>query len=220
MTGTVLVAELWDGPVPDSGDLEMAAITREMRTEEVCGDVVGGQQSGGEDIFLLADGLGHVQLAADAAQSALGEFSESSSVEPAAVLEMLHRRLAHTRGAAVGIVALTEGGRNLLFAGAGNVSAFVVSSGRRRALTSTPGIVGHQVRKVREMQTSFEPERTWSCTATGVRQAWDLAAVPGLERRSAPVIAASLLRDFANRPDDASALVVRHARCASSWETR
>ena len=38
---------------------------------------------------------------------------------------------------------------------------------------------------------------------------WDLGRTPGLQRRSSAVIAATVLRDCGNRPDDASVLVAR-----------
>lgn len=210
--GTVLVAELWDAPRLPAGILDLGAVTRAIAGETVCGDAVGGRELGGYHLFLVADGLGHGPLAAAASQEALQGFHEARGTQPVAILAELHGRLARTRGAAVGVAVIDPAYRLLSFAGAGNISAFVAGAGRRRSVPSTPGIIGHRSPKLRQVDLELEDGAIVVLHSDGVRDAWDLALRPGLRRRSAAVIAACLLRDFGNRPDDASVLVARQPR--------
>jgi serine phosphatase RsbU (regulator of sigma subunit) len=98
------------------------------------------------------------------------------------------------------------------FAGVGNTSAFVDDGERRQALMSAPGIVGHRMPDVRVAEVALSADSILVMHSDGVRETWDLRAVPGLGRRSSPVVAASIFRAAATRRDDASVVVVRRRR--------
>ena len=74
----------------------------------------------------------------------------------------------------------------------------------RRSAVSYPGIVGHRAVTIRQLDFDIDDDCTLVMHSDGVKERWDLAATPGLARRSATVIAASLLRDAGGRRDDAS----------------
>jgi hypothetical protein len=108
------------------------------------------------------------------------------------------------------VAALDESYSQLRFAGIGNISAFVVRSERRSAAMSQPGIVGHQMPRLREVDLPLDETAVVVMHSDGVRETWNLRDSPGLLRRHASVIAATVLRDAGNRPDDASVLVARY----------
>ena len=207
--GTVLLAELYDVPQPAPTRIDLGGVTRPMSAEPVSGDAVAGRETDGYQVLLLADGLGHGPAAAAASQEAVAAFHASRAVRPEEVLAALHAHMSHTRGAAVGVAVIDPDFRCVTCAGVGNVSVFVVAGGRRRSFPSSPGIAGHKVPALRALEMELADDAVVVLHSDGVRDGWDLAGLPGLARRSAPVIAASLLRDFGNRPDDASVLVAR-----------
>ncbi len=207
-SGTVIVADVWpaDG---EAGEIDIGGLTRPIEGETVCGDVVGARVADGHHLLMLADGLGHGPLAADASIEATRVFHESATLDPAAILMAMHERLRGTRGAAVAVAVIDPGFGRLTFAGIGNVSAFVHDGERRHAALSQPGIVGHNAERPTPVDLALNPDAVVVMHSDGLRDRWNLGDLPGLDRRSATVIAATLLREVGNRPDDASVLVVR-----------
>ncbi|HTZ45379.1 MAG TPA: SpoIIE family protein phosphatase [Jatrophihabitans sp.] len=208
--GTVLVAELWPEQ-PPTGAFELAALTRPIDGEEECGDVVGARETDGHLVVLLADGLGHGPLAAVSARGALAAFHDSESTDPGELITRMHRAIGHTRGAAVAVASVDPAGE-LAFAGVGNISAMIDDGERRHAGLSQPGIVGHNVSRVRQHRLTLASGSLLVLHSDGMKENWNLRDVPGLGRRSAAAIAATLLRDAGTRPDDASVLVARRLR--------
>jgi hypothetical protein len=100
----------------------------------------------------------------------------------------------------------------MAFAGIGNVSTFVHDGDKRHVALSYPGIVGHDTARLRRADLAFGRGSLLIMHSDGVRETWNLQSTPGLLRRSSTVIAASILRDAGNRPDDASILVLRGRR--------
>jgi anti-sigma regulatory factor (Ser/Thr protein kinase) len=210
--GTVLVADLWARPPAEPRPLDAGALTRPMAGEQECGDAVAGRDLDGQHMFLLSDGLGHGPLAAAASAEAVQTFHESTSTDPGEVLAAMHRRLARTRGAAVGVATIDAPFETVTFAGVGNVSAFVVEAEARRALLSRPGIVGSQWPKLHAARVDISREGLVILHSDGLRDAWNLRDVPGLFRRTSAVVAGAVLREAGTRPDDASVLVARRPR--------
>ena len=127
--------------------------------------------------------------------------------EPAALLERVHRRLAGTRGAAVGIVQIT--GLVARFAGLGNVAASILSDGARKSMLSVPGIAGHQARTIRQFEYEIPPGAAVVMHSDGISSRWQPGAVPGLDARDPLLVAAVLLAEAGIHRDDAGVLVVK-----------
>ncbi len=212
--GTVLVADIWPeaaGETVATSGLDIAGVTRPIAGEQLCGDAITARTLNGSHMIMLSDGLGHGPMAADASVDAVSAFHASTTTDAHRVLEAIHTALLGTRGAAVAVATIDESFRTMHFAGIGNVSAFIVDE-RRSAALSQPGIVGHPPVRIRPFTLTLRDSAIVVLHSDGVRENWDLDKTPGLTRRSAAVIAASVLRDCGNRPDDASVLVVRRPR--------
>lgn len=210
--GTVLVADLWPTRTAAAVPVDVAGFTRSMTADDVCGDAVAGRRLDGINLFMVCDGLGHGPLAALPSAGAVETFHETTSIEPTAILAEIGARIDHTRGAAIAVIAVDTAFQRLDFAGIGNISVFVDRDERRQALPSHPGIVGHHHPRLRPLSTELDDESIVVMHSDGVREAWNLRDTPGLRRRSAAVIAATVLRDAANRPDDASIVALRHSK--------
>ena len=211
-TGTVLVCEIGGTSTTAAEGLDVGGVTRPMTGEVLCGDAIAGRNVDGIDLLMACDGLGHGPLAADASNQAVDSFHSSAERTPQGILTELNTRLNGTRGAAIAVAAVDIGNGSLTFAGIGNVSVSITDGGERRPMSSQPGIVGHRMPRVRQLEFPFGEAAVMIMHSDGVRDRWNLADTPGLARRDASVIAACLLRDWADRPDDASVLVARRWR--------
>ena len=210
--GTVLVARFWpvSGPtLSGSPVIARAGLIRPIIGETECGDDFAAVQTGDTVTAILCDGLGHGPLAAAAASQAVAAVLDQPDGEPAALLERVHRRMAGTRGGAVGIVQLTDSGSVARFAGLGNIAASILSGGTRKSMLSVPGIAGFQARVIRQFEYDVPPGAAVILHSDGISRRWEVAAVPGLAARDPLVIAAVLLAEAGQHRDDAGVLVLK-----------
>jgi anti-sigma regulatory factor (Ser/Thr protein kinase) len=205
--GTVLAAQVWPSAAPDL--LWAGGLTRPLTGEPICGDAFAVRVAEGRHQLLMADGLGHGSLAAAASHAAVHAFAAAPAVPPAALVELLHHKLNHTRGAALAVAELDAEAGLVRYAGLGNIAGTVFSPGSRRGMVSLPGIAGHQRRQIREYDYPLGPESIVLMHSDGVVDRWNPADYPGLLSHSPVVIAATVLRDAGTRRDDAGVLVAR-----------
>lgn len=206
--GTVLAVQVWPaGPPPIAW---AAGLTRPLTGEQVSGDNFAVRVADGRHQVMMCDGLGHGGLAAAASHEAVRAFTDAPAVPPDAVLELLHRRLHHTRGAAVAVAELDPDAGLVRYAGLGNISGTVLSpDGARRGMVSLPGIAGHQRRQIRQFDYPITPDAVVVMHSDGVVDRWSPTDYPGLLTHSPLVIAATVLRDAGVRRDDAGVVVAR-----------
>ncbi|BCJ52956.1 hypothetical protein Asp14428_44310 [Actinoplanes sp. NBRC 14428] len=206
--GTVLVAQVWPGRAP--APAWAAGLTRPLTGEPVSGDAYAFRTADGRRQVMVCDGLGHGRLAHAAAQEAVRVFRGAPAQPPAALLDLLHRTLGHTRGAAIAVAELDPDAGLVRYAGLGNISGTVLSpGGARRGMVSLPGIAGHQRRQIREYDYPLAPEAVVLMHSDGVVDRWKVTDYPALLSHSPQVIAATVLRDAGTRRDDAGVLVAR-----------
>jgi anti-sigma regulatory factor (Ser/Thr protein kinase) len=192
------------GPSPSQ---HWAGLIRPITGETECGDAYGAVQLGDTVTAVMCDGLGHGPLAAAASAAGLAAFLDDPAGDPAALLGRMHRRMAGTRGGAVGVVQL--GGGIARFAGLGNIAASVLGQGRRKSMISIPGIAGLQARIIRQFEYELPPGAAVVLHSDGISARWEAAALPGLETRDPLLIAAVLLGEAGIHRDDAGILVLK-----------
>jgi anti-sigma regulatory factor (Ser/Thr protein kinase) len=207
--GTVSVATFWRGSPPATRP-SVGALTRALGDEDVCGDAWALRSSDGITTVMLADGLGHGELAAVAARQAVRSFATHAGEEgPAQTIQRLDGALRPTRGAAVTVARLDPSAATVTIAGVGNVAAWVDDGERRQAFMSTPGIVGANAKKAREVRLALPPRALVVLHSDGLTSKWSLDGYPGLRTRDPNLVAATLLRDAGVRHDDASVMVAK-----------
>lgn len=204
--GTVLAARFW-GQHRQPAVSDRAGLIRPIAGETECGDSYGAARDGDVLTGVMCDGLGHGPLAAAAAREAVSVVRGAPADEPAALLERIHRRLAGTRGGAVGIARIK--GQTVSFAGLGNIAAWIVGSDTRQGMISVPGIVGHQARKFRQFEFMLPPGSVVILHSDGLSSRWDIRQLPGLTARDPLVIAGALLGEAGVHRDDAGVLVLK-----------
>jgi anti-sigma regulatory factor (Ser/Thr protein kinase) len=159
---------------------------------------------------LVVDGLGHGELAKDAADAALDAF-ERYQGDSLAWIPRAHEVMRATRGGVLGLARIDRAARLLEFAGVGNISGRVMRGAASRGLISSPGTVGTTVAvpRTRAVEVPWEPGSTLLLWSDGIRSGVDLGEHPGILGRDPSVIAALVHREFRRGNDDATVVVIR-----------
>lgn len=228
--GTALLTHLWASPnealqsngiavpegrfpsfravSPDS-NLELGVVCLPSPGEEVSGDAWASDQSSGRSLLLVADGLGHGPLAAQASLEAVRIFRENVRLSPKQIVEAAHAALRSTRGAAMAIAEVDFERLAVRFAGIGNIAATILSPQGSYSMVSHNGTVGHEVRKIQEFVYQWPKGGLLVMYSDGLGTQWRLDRYAGLAARHPSLIAGVLYRDFNRGRDDVTVLVAR-----------
>jgi len=210
--GTLVLARVGRDARPAPAErFDWGCVSLPAARESVCGDGWALQQRDGEVTLMVADGLGHGPLAAEASDAACRVFAEDPLPEPADFLERAHRSLGSTRGAAIGAARGSASALRLRFAGVGNVAGAVVGPDSQHGLASHNGTVGAQLPRVQAFDYDWPDRALLVLHSDGLRTRWNLRDYPGLHARHPALVAAALYRDFRRPNDDVTVLVARAA---------
>jgi serine/threonine protein phosphatase PrpC len=164
----------------------------------------------GRTVILLADGLGHGPGAAEASGEAVAALQRANDLAPTAVLEQVHHALRSTRGAAVAIAQVDVEKEQVHFAGAGNISAMIISPLKLQHMISHNGTAGHNVRKFQEFVYPWTEHTVLVMHSDGITTSWRLDAYSGIIQRDPSLLAAVLIRDASRGRDDACVVAARN----------
>jgi anti-sigma regulatory factor (Ser/Thr protein kinase) len=213
--GTGLLAQFWRGTPrllhPEEGMI-VGVVNLAVAGEEVCGDAWAIKDQGGaHSLILVADGLGHGFLAAEASREAVRIFGERDLPESTDAIHAIHSGLRSTRGAALAIAKVDRELGEVRFAGVGNISGVILNpvTGRGTSMVSHNGTVGHTLWKVQEFKYPWSSNSTLLLHSDGLGTHWHLERYPGLMARHPALLAGILYRDFRRSRDDVTVLVVR-----------
>jgi anti-sigma regulatory factor (Ser/Thr protein kinase) len=187
----------------------MSSISVPITGESVCGDAWSAEYRPGRSLYVVADGLGHGPIAAEAAQEAVRIFHQVSNQTPEQILGEIHSALSKTRGAAVSIAEILPEKAVLNYAGAGNIVAAICFNGKTRSLVSMNGTLGHSVGKFQQFSYPWEKTSALIMHSDGLGTRWNVEQYPGLASRHPSLLAGVLYRDFCRKRDDATILVSR-----------
>lgn len=177
--------------------------------ETACGDAWNFHAVPGRSIYMMADGLGHGPMAAEAAEEAIRVFDECAQMPPSEILTAAHAALRKTRGAAVAVAAIDHHSGVLQYAGIGNISGAILSGGKTRSMVSMNGTLGHNIRTIQDFSYPWEKGSTLLMHSDGLTSRWSLPHYPSLTSRHPALIAGVLYRDFSRKHDDVTVLAAR-----------
>jgi anti-sigma regulatory factor (Ser/Thr protein kinase) len=192
--------------------MEIGAVCLAMTGETICGDAWAvASTPDGRTMMVVADGLGHGPLAADASATAIAVFHEQVPLGhgPAEILAEMHRRLRSTRGAAVAVAEIALSSSTIRFSGLGNVAATVIAGASRRGLVSHNGTAGATSSTPRELTYPFPPGALLIMASDGLGTHWDLGRYPGVTGRHPALVSSLLCRDFSRGRDDLTVVSAR-----------
>jgi anti-sigma regulatory factor (Ser/Thr protein kinase) len=212
--GTVILSRIWVPPAatPYATMLRsvfaLAGISLAAPSEFVSGDAWDIRIEDGRATVLVADGLGHGPVAAEAAEAAVQAFAGATG-SPAAMLERLHPLLRPTRGAAGAIALVDARSASITYAGAGNICGRVISGVEDRTLMSQHGTLGVQVRKLQDVAYPWPDHALVVMHSDGLATRWNLKDVGGLLNCDPAVVAGWLLREHTRGHDDVTVVVLK-----------
>ena len=210
--GTALLTHLWASPnqaLQPNSNLEVGVVCLPKTGEEVSGDAWATEQQADRSLLLVADGLGHGSLAAQASLEAVRIFRENVSLSPKEIVEAAHAALRSTRGAAMAVAEVNFEQQSVRFAGVGNIAGTVFSPEGSYSMVSHNGTVGHEVRKIQEFVYQWPKGGLLVMHSDGLSTQWRLERYAGLAARHPSLIAGVLYRDFNRGRDDITVLVAR-----------
>jgi anti-sigma regulatory factor (Ser/Thr protein kinase) len=210
--GTIVLARVRTPPADGQKPRPAAAfagVCLAAPGETVSGDAWELRVVDGKIFLLVADGLGHGPVAAQAADRMAELFRAAPAGSPAILLERAHTPMRETRGAAVAIAELDPAGGALRFAGAGNVAGRVISGVEDRSLMSQHGTLGVRIRSLSDASYAWPEHAAVVLHSDGVNTRWRLGDAPGLLQCDPAVIAGWLLRDHSRGNDDATVVVLK-----------
>jgi phosphoserine phosphatase RsbX len=196
------------------GPIEWATAYRPVAGEQVCGDhPIAVDVFGGAALFGVIDGLGHGAAAATAATSAADVINRAAAAPLDVLIELCHRQLAATRGAAMTLARIDFGAESLQWMGVGNVAANLLAKSpggieTRSSARLAGGIVGYHV------PTITAPERVHirpGCLLVIASDGIAESHLDGVDFTApAAAIAEQILSEHGKATDDALVLVARH----------
>jgi anti-sigma regulatory factor (Ser/Thr protein kinase) len=211
--GTVLMARRFTSrPAEKREAWTFGGVTASFPGEPVCGDNWGVRRDPAGTTVIVADGLGHGVLAAEASAAAVRAFRSARDGQAVPVLREVHLALRSSRGAAVSVLRIEHRTRSARFAGLGNVAGVLVSVGRQQSMVSQNGTAGHEAHRLQEFDYAIPEDGTLVMHSDGVVSSWSLESYPGLLRRHPAVIAGVLYRDASRRRDDVCVVAGRYLK--------
>jgi anti-sigma regulatory factor (Ser/Thr protein kinase) len=216
--GTAILAR-WatTSPAPQSDTrrqacLRAGAVNVCKRGQEVCGDSWGIRQDEEFSVLLVADGLGHGYEASLASQEAVRMLREHHGLPPLSLLNLSHRALRSSRGAAVAVARIDRTRGTVTFAGVGNVMAQIFDGAEAsQHLVSMNGTAGHQTGKLREFSYPWPENGMLILHSDGLSIGAGIDSQPRLALHDPSLIAGVLYRDFSRGQDDATVVVAKAA---------
>lgn len=205
--GTVLVARKFASARPGPGTWTFASLAVPYPGEEVCGDNWSVRGDGTKVALVVADGLGHGVLAAEASRTAVEVFRKGEMEPPASMLENIHLALRSSRGAAVAVAVLECASGRIGYAGVGNIVGVLVGGARSQFMVSHNGTAGLALRRLQQFDYTVPPDGLIVMHSDGLISNWTLDLYPGLRFRHPSVIAGVLWRDASRGRDDSCVVV-------------
>jgi hypothetical protein len=200
-------ARAFVGTAPPRAAFHCGAVMFCAPGEQVCGDAWALALDGAQAALLSAAGLGHGPQAAEASQAAVAQFARAPFDGLALQLDRMHGGLRITRAAAATLALLA--GASMQMAGAGNVSARLLSGTHNKSFAAQHGTLSLQVRRFSPVGTEWPPHAVAVLHSDGLQSRWASEPLAPLVARDPSLLAAWLVRDNLRGCDDVTVLVVQ-----------
>ncbi len=187
-------------------NIEVGVVSRPHPSEVNNGDGYFIKEFGNKILFSVIDGLGHgdgAHKATEKAKSALESLYSRGLVN---IIESLHQRVRSTRGVVIGLLLLDLENSELHYVGIGNITVKVLA-GEKIGLLSYNGIVGQNVRKIKEFVSPYKPSYVIIMHSDGIRSRFDQdnlqLDLPAQE------LASHIESEYGRSNDDATIMVIK-----------
>lgn len=191
--------------------LVVGGVTLPVAGETVCGDAWCFAPSGNEGTLMVADGLGHGPLAAEASNAAVKAFQRGDPTDTVGIVTAIHGALRPTRGAAVAAARVDFVRGKALFCGIGNIAGTLATSAGERRMVSHNGTAGAVARRIQSFEYPISDDTVVVLASDGLATSWTFGTYPGLLAADPSLIAAVLYRDHSRGRDDVTVVVLKRA---------
>ena len=210
--GSVLVSRLGGEASAAEPRFCLGAVNVPKKGEVLCGDAYAMEYlDGGRVRLLVADGLGHGPLAAEASGLAAQIFRSHLEVDLPSLLEKMDRAMRATRGAAVAIAEVRPSQGQVFYAGVGNIAGHILGLDRPVHMVSQNGTVGASIRRVQGFTYPWSSDSIVVMNSDGLKTQWQLDRYTGLAEKHPSLISGILFRDFNRGTDDSTVATLRFA---------
>jgi serine phosphatase RsbU (regulator of sigma subunit) len=187
--------------------IAIGAASRPYPGERANGDAWATHHPDGALRISVIDGLGHGPDAATAAQAAIAALTTEPTLLPDGAIELCHRALRGTRGAAISVAWVDVAQSRLVYAGIGNIEAVLAQDGQQQRPIAYRGIVGATMRTIRPFELPLLDDWVLVIHTDGIRARFDIGKVDGYGRRDPQMMADGLLAEWGRATDDATVVV-------------
>lgn len=187
--------------------MQFGVINRALKGQTACGDAYFIKEFENKVLIAVVDGLGHGPDAAVAAERAVEYIADHHKGSLTEIIEGSHERLKETRGAVAGIALIDRDRSVFRYSGVGNIDIRVRARTKIRPI-SVNGILGHNLRKVREEAFPYSAGDMIILHSDGISGNFDLNRYPPeLFRQHPQEIAKRIAAEFGRERDDLTIVV-------------
>ena len=192
--------------------MEFGIVNRAIKGQDDCGDAYFIKEFENKVLIAVIDGLGHGSDAAAASARAVEYLENNYEKRLTEIIRGCHKDLKGTRGAAIGIALIDLERSVLRYSGVGNIEIRVRSRATIRPV-SINGILGYNLRKVREEEFPYSPGDIIIIHSDGVSGKFDLNLYPPEFLGQHPQeIAEKIVSEFGRERDDLTVVVARQKK--------
>lgn len=209
--GTRIVCRRWlraPSDVPPTVQWDIGVFTRPRGFASQNGDAFIIKEYQGNLLAGVIDGLGHGELAQQAALTAQQYVENHYDLPLDQIFRGVDRACRATRGVVMAL-ARFESINEMRFASIGNIEAWSWGKLDPLRLIGRRGILGVNEHKLAVQTHPWAQDRILILYSDGLSSKWQAHDFIGFEREPAQEIAARLMRTLARHDDDATVLVVR-----------
>lgn len=157
--------------------------------------------------WLHLDGLGHGREAAEVVDN-LGDFlDEETPVD--GLVQRLSTRLQGTRGSVAMVCEIEAATQTVRVCGVGDMIAYLIANGDKRAISFSPGVLGHAHRTPETFTFPFPSQALLITASDGLRRNMTLRSFPELWRLHPQIVALVLGQVVGRHNDDRSVFTIR-----------
>lgn len=186
---------------------DLGVYTRAYQDSTFNGDLIQVRTGANKTRWLHMDGLGHGREAAEVVEG-IGHFLDDETPVDGLV-ERLSTRLQGTRGAVAMICEVDRAARTMTVCGVGDMVAHLISRGEKKAISFSPGVLGHAHRTPETFSHPFPDQALLITASDGLRRSMTLRTFPDLWRLHPQLISLVLGQVMGRHNDDRSVFSIR-----------
>jgi anti-sigma regulatory factor (Ser/Thr protein kinase) len=205
--GTAVWSRFYRDGHDDTLPHQIGGYTRAYQDSAFNGDLIQARCSPNKTRWLHMDGLGHGREAAEVVEG-IGYFLDDETPVDG-LMQRLSKRLEGTRGAVGMVCEIDATTQTFRICGVGDMVAYLISSGDKKAILFSPGVLGHAHRTPETTTLSFPPQALLITASDGLRRSITLRTFPELWRLHPQIIALVLGQVVGRHNDDRSVFTIR-----------